>query len=242
MKPPILLLHGFLGRAADWRSVRAGLPAEWNVRAPDLPGHGAATGLDAYTMDAAADLALAGVAAPADVVGYSMGGRLALHIAATRPETVRRVVAVSGSPGLRTAPERAARRDLDAQRAAALQADFPAFVEQWYRMPLWASLSDALRQRLTADRTQHNRPAELAASLSGMGTGAQPGHWDALGGISAPVWAVAGALDPRFVDLARQMARASGSVEAVDLPDAGHFVPAERPAALAALLTDLLTD
>ena len=242
LSAPVLLLHGFLGRAADWRAVRAGLPAGWDVRAPDLPGHGAAVGLDAYTMDAAADLALAGVAAPADVVGYSMGGRLALHLAVTRPEVVRRVVVVSGSPGLRTEAARAARRAVDAQRAAALQADFPAFVEQWYRMPLWASLPDDLRQRLTADRTRHNQPAELAASLRGMGTGAQPGHWDALGGISAPVWAVAGALDPKFVGLARQMASASGSVEPVVLPDAGHFVPAERPAALAALLSALLSD
>ncbi len=242
MRTPVVLLHGFLGRAADWRSVRAGLPSGWDVRAPDLPGHGAATDLDAYTMDAAADLALAGLAAPADVVGYSMGGRLAIHLAVTRPEAVRRAVAVSGSPGLRTEAERAARRQVDADRAAAIQADVPAFVEQWYRAPLWASLPGDLRQRLTADRARHNRPAELAASLAGMGTGAQPSHWDALAGISAPVWAVAGALDPKFVGLARQMAQASASVEAVVLPDAGHFIPAERPAALAALLTDLLSD
>ena len=246
MRPPVVLLHGFLGRGADWRAVRERLPDTWNVRAPDLPGHGAAADPAGFTMDDAADLVLAdlaraGLAAPADVVGYSMGGRLALHVAVTRPWAVRRAVVVSGSPGLRTAPERAARRRVDAERAAALQADFPAFVERWYRMPLWASLPDALRQRLTADRIAHNDPAGLAASLAGMGTGAQPGHWDALAGISAPVWAVAGALDPTFVGLARQMA-AAGPVRPLTVPDAGHFVPAEAPAALAALLTDLLSD
>lgn len=245
MRSPVLLLHGFLGRGADWDAVRSGLPADWDVHAPDLPGHGTAVDA-AATMDAAADLVLArlgesaGGAQPVDLVGYSMGGRLALHIAATQPEAVRRVVIVSGSPGLRTETERAARRAVDAQRAAAIRADFPAFVEAWYRMPLWHSLPDATRQSLSADRTQHNDPAGLAASLNGMGTGAQPSHWEALAGISAPVWAVAGALDPKFVGLAHQMAE-SGPFEAITIPDAGHFLPAEAPDALAALLTDLLS-
>ena len=115
VRPPVVLLHGFMGRGADWRAVRADLPETWDVRAPDLPGHGAAVGLGSYSMDAAADLALAGLAEPADVVGYSMGGRLALHLAATHPEAVRRVVVVSGSPGLRTDAERAARRAVDAR-------------------------------------------------------------------------------------------------------------------------------
>ena len=240
MSTPKVLLHGFLGRGADWDAVRAGLPAHWDVRTPDLPGHGDALAPPGFTMDAAADLALAGLGEPADVVGYSMGGRLALHLAVTRPRAVRRVVVVSGSPGLGTEAERAARRAVDADRAAAILADFSAFVQAWYQMPLWHSLPDALRQSLTADRTAHNDPAGLAASLGGMGTGAQPSHWDALSGISAPVWAVAGALDPAFVGLARRMAEA-GTVEALVVPGAGHFLPAEAPSALAALFTDLLS-
>ena len=235
----VVLLHGFLGRGADWRAVRAALPSAWAVDAPDLPGHGRAASAPC-TMDAAADRVLAGQAGPVDVVGYSMGGRLALHLAVTRPEAVRRVVVVSGSPGLPAEAERAARRTLDANRAAAIRADLPGFVRAWYRMPLWHSLSEPLRQRLIADRIAHNRPAGLAASLAGMGTGAQPSHWDALAGISVPVWAVAGALDARYLRLARQMAEAP-SIEAVTLPDAGHLIPAEAPTALAALLTDLFS-
>lgn len=247
MPAPLLLLHGFLGRGADWRAVRAHLDPTWTVRAPDLPGHGGARGgaPDAYTMDGAAAQVLAGLDAPADVVGYSMGGRLALHLAVTRPEAVRRVVVVSGSPGLATEAARAARRALDAERAAALAADLPGFLERWGRMPLFASLPEALRARLTAERCA-GEPAELGRSLAGMGTGAQPSHWDALAGISVPVWAVAGALDPKFVALAHRMAAAGPpgppgpAVEARVVPDAGHNIPAERPAALAALLTDLL--
>lgn len=241
MRPPVVLLHGFLGRGADWDAVRLGLPAEWDVCAPDLPGHGAARDLPeaACSIDAAADLVVNEIEGPVDLVGYSMGGRLALHVAVTRPEAVRRLVLVAASPGLRTEAERAARRRLDAERAAAIAADLPAFVDRWYRMPLF-DLDDALRQRLTADRIAHNDPVGLGRSLRGMGTGAQPSHWDALAGIRAPTLAVAGARDAKFVRLARAMAEAGG-VETAVVPGAAHLLPAEAPDAVAALLTDFLT-
>ena len=241
MSAPVVLLHGFLGRGADWDAVRDGLPASWDVRAPDLPGHGAASGLapEAHTMGAGADRALAGLDRPADVVGYSMGGRLALHLAVTRPRAVRRVVVVSGSPGLPTADERAARRATDAARAAEVVADLLAFVDRWYRMPLWHTLPDDLRRRLTADRAAHNDPTGLAASLVGMGTGAQPSHWGALASLAVPVWAVAGALDPKFAEVARRMADA-GPVRPVVVPGAGHMMTAEAPGPLAAVVRDAL--
>ena len=239
MRPPVLLLHGFLGRGADWRAVRQGLPHDWDIREPDLPGHGTALGLpDAdYTMDGAAARLADALDGPADVVGYSMGGRLALHLALTRPGVVRRLVLVSASPGLRTEAERAARRVLDADRAAELQADLPAFLDAWYRLPLFG-LPDALRQRLTADRTAHNDAAELARSLAGMGLGAQPNHWDALPGLAMPAWVVVGTRDAKFVRLAQAMAE-GGGLDVVRLR-AAHAVAAEAPAALAGVLRRVL--
>ncbi|WP_412063557.1 alpha/beta fold hydrolase [Rubrivirga sp. IMCC45206] len=236
MRPPLVLLHGFMGRGADWDAVREHLPEKGDVLAPDLPGHGtrADASPDDTTMDAEADRLVAALDGPADWVGYSLGGRLALHLAVRHPEAVRRLVLVSASPGLRTSAERASRRETDASRAARLLRDFPAFVDAWYRMPLFA-LPDGPRRRLTADRIAHNDPAGLARSLGGMGTGAQPSHWDALDGISAPTLAVAGARDAKFVALAAAMATAP-AIRAATVPDAAHLLPAERPAALASLL------
>lgn len=239
-RPPLLLLHGFLGRGADWDAVRVHLPSGRIADAPDLAGHGAAVGLgdDAYSMDGAASRLLARLDGPADVVGYSMGGRLALHLAVTRPEAVRRLVLVSASPGLRAEAERGERRALDAARAADLAADPAGFLDRWYRMPLF-DLPDALRQRLTADRLAHVDPAEAGRSLAGMGTGAQPSHWDALRSLTVPTWAVVGERDAKFVALAHAMAEA-GRVEVVVVPGAAHGLLAERPVALAAVLRQVL--
>jgi 2-succinyl-6-hydroxy-2,4-cyclohexadiene-1-carboxylate synthase len=240
----VLLLHGFLGRGTDWDPVALRLTPSFRLLAPDLPGHGRAVGLPdaACTMDGAADALAATLDAVgvdrAVAVGYSMGGRLALHFALRHPERVERLVLLSASPGLRTEEERAERRALDAARAAEIAADLPGFLARWYRMPPFATLSESQRARLVRERAR-NDPAELARSLSGMGTGAQPGHWEHLQEIRVGAWAVAGSKDAKFVEVARAMA-AEGPFEAVVVPGLGHALVEERPLALTQLLRRLL--
>ena len=213
--------------------------------APDLPGHGRSVGLAnrAYTMDGAADALMAGLDARqldrVVVTGYSMGGRLALHLALRHPDRIAGLALISASPGLPTEAERAARRQLDAQRAEAIQQDLPAFLDQWYRADLWGGLSDALHRQLVERRSQ-NDSVELAKSLVGMGTGAQPWHGDRLREIRVPGVVAVGARDAKYVALACEMAAAS-SLRAIVLPSVGHALLAEAPHAVAHCLTDLLS-
>ncbi len=238
---PAVLLHGFLGRGADWDPAVGRLAETRAVLAPDLPGHGAApeaASLDA-AADALADLLDAERLGAVDLAGYSMGGRLALLFAVRHPGRVRRLVLVSASPGLRTPEERAARRAADATLAAEIVRDFPAFLDRWTRQPLFAHLSKAQRARLVADRLAHGRPAALARALVSMGTGAMPSLWEPLRRLGVEIHAVAGALDPKFVAIGREMS-AAAPVRQTVLPDAGHNLLAEAPDALADLLSFLL--
>lgn len=249
---PVLFLHGFMGSAADWAPLlTAWQPLGFTPRAlcVDLPGHGAATALppaafsfDAVVVGLEAVLDAAGVV-QADVVGYSMGGRLALYFALARPARCRRLVLESASPGLASPADRRARRAADEVLARRLEAEpFDAFVEDWYRRPLFASLhrQAGLAARLAAARA-HNAPAGLARALRGLGTGCQPSLWERLPALQVSTVAVAGALDAKYVALAQQMAAAGRRLRAAVVPEAGHNVHAEQPAAFAALVHAFLT-
>lgn len=236
--PTVLALHGFMGRFADWDAVAADLGSAARVLAPDLAGHGEARDLPA-TFDAEADRLAGRIGEPVVVAGYSMGGRLAQHLAARHPGAVRGLVLVSTSPGLRTEAERAARRAVDAERARAIAEDFPAFLERWYRLPLWGDLAESHRQRLVEDRLAHNDPAALGRSLAGMGTGAMAPLWSDLSRIRVPAVAVAGLRDPKYVALADEMARA-GPLRVTLVPEAGHALLSEAPHAVADAIRTVL--
>lgn len=181
------------------------------------------------------------------LVGYSMGGRLALYLALEYPERFDSLILESASPGLRTERERTARRRYDEELArrldAAGAADFRAFLEVWHRQPLFVSLAghEGLLEKLITDRTR-NDPKELARSLRGMGTGSQPSLWEDLPNLKVPTLAVAGEYDEKFVGIAREMSETSRKIECVVVAGAGHNVHAERPGEFVRLLKRFVGD
>lgn len=251
-QPAVLFLHGFMGSGADWSGVVEALRRQYRCVCVDLPGHGASRGLPAaaYTVDGVTE-ALAGVLdalglAQAAVVGYSMGGRMALAFAVRYPARCRRLVVESASPGLRTDAERAARRAADEARAARLEAEgLAAFVADWYRQPLFESLyaRPDLRDAMQASRLR-NDPHELARALRGLGPAEQPSYWEALCTrlleMEVPILAVAGARDGTYAEVVERMGVLNPWVRTAIVPNAGHNVHAEYPSAFVDLLADFL--
>ena len=253
--PALLLLHGFTGSSKNWQPLQAALADDYRVIALDLPGHGrsaAPADLARYTMPAVAtdigallDRLQSG---PAHLLGYSMGGRLALYLALSAPARWRSLILESASPGLAPAAARAERRARDEALAAWIEAEgIEAFVDRWQALPLFASQRHLPEKVRWAHRNRRlrNRPGGLADSLRGMGTGRQPSLWPRLAKLSLPLLLIAGALDEKFVTIARKMARAlpAGScpprLEIV--PEAGHTVHLERPILYARLVREWLS-
>jgi 2-succinyl-6-hydroxy-2,4-cyclohexadiene-1-carboxylate synthase len=237
-----------MGSSADWLDVIYALKDRFRCIAPDLPGHGASLGLasGSYSFEGAARATIRTLdvldVQRATVVGYSMGGRLALYLALRHPERCSGLFLESASPGIEDAAERKARREADEERARRLESgDFETFLANWYRQPLFASLSQhqGLVEEMIEARS-NNDPGELARSLRGMGTGNQPPLWEELPGLRAPVLAVAGELDEKFVEISRRMAGSSLNVRVAVVPGAGHNVRLEAPEAYLTLLQDLL--
>ena len=113
-RPTVVFLHGFLGAAQDWDPLTAALSRGRRCLALDLPGHGASSVQpaapdgegSALSMEAVAGAVAALLEAegageePVVLVGYSMGARLALHLAARHPALFSKVAVVSGTPGI----------------------------------------------------------------------------------------------------------------------------------------------
>ena len=247
--PAVLFLHGFMGSSRDFSNIIAALEERFHCVAVDLPGHGASLGLPypgSYTIEGATRSVLRlldelGISRPT-VVGYSMGGRLALYLALCHPERCRGLFLESASPGLEEATERAARRAFDEQKAARLESgDLEGFIEGWYRQPLFASLArrEVLLRRIIEAR-RSNEPEELARSLREMGTGNGPSLWGELAGLRVPALAVAGELDEKYVGTAHRMVDSSPQVRAAVIPGAGHNVRVEAPGAYIRLLKEFL--
>jgi 2-succinyl-6-hydroxy-2,4-cyclohexadiene-1-carboxylate synthase len=249
-RPAILFLHGFMGSATDWSDAISALNERFYCVAPDLPGHGASLGLppEAYTVEGATRALLALLdeldIERSAIVGYSMGGRLALYLALRHPERCSGLSLESASPGIEDATEREARRRSDEERAKQLEAgNLASFLRDWYQQPLFASL--ARREELVEEIIEarmRNDPIELARSLRGMGTGHQPSLWDGLDALHVPAVAVAGELDEKYARISRRIAGSSPNARAVVVPDAGHNVRLEAPKAYLALLKRSLCD
>lgn len=234
----LVLLHGFTGSSANWAEQSARLQvAGLRVLTPDLPGHGAnlPVSSDDYTIEAAAEELAALIeqktTGPVHLLGYSMGGRLALYFALHYPEKVRSLLLESASPGLASPAERDARAASDDALADRIEREgIPAFVAYWESLPLWKSqgkLPAAVRLWLHEKRLQ-NAPHGLAESLRRMGTGVQPSLWGRLGELTMPVLLLAGEEDEKFVAIARQMAERIPHARLEIVPGAGHTVHLER--------------
>jgi len=204
--------------------------------APDIRGHGAASSAEPVTLDAVVG-DVAGVAPARFVlVGYSMGGRIALHVAFAMQERVERLVLVGASPGIADAGEREARLRADLSLADEIEAStIEEFATRWAQTPVLARQPASMRAQVEEDRLR-NTPAGLARALRGLGTGALPSLWDRLGELTMPVALVVGERDRKFQAVAIQMAGAIERSEVVVVAGAGHAVHLEAPAAVAEVI------
>jgi len=222
-EPPIVVLHGFTGSAESMEPAIAPLRGARDIVSVDLVGHGrseAPADIEHYTMESCVaqlaglldDLALG----RPHLVGYSMGGRVALSFCARHPEGALSALTIGASPGIFDAEARAARVRADEALAdRILSAGLEAFVDEWMAKPLFAS-----QRRLGSD---------FALSLRGMGSGAMPPL--ELAASKVPLCFVAGGEDAKFSALAREMSSRLEGASCEILPEAGHAAHLENPRA-----------
>ncbi len=234
-----VLAHGFTQTARSWDTVARLLIERFprvEIRSIDLPGHGVASDRRGDLWDGARRLLAEG--GRGIYVGYSMGGRVALHAALRQPDLVEHLVLIGTTAGIDDPQERAARRAADDQLADRIESiGLEAFIDEWLANPLFAGLTPATALR---DDRLRNTVEGLSSSLRSAGAGTQEPLWERLGEIRAPVLVLAGEYDTKFVTLGRRLAALLPLAEFVMVPGVGHSTHLEAPAATVDAITTWL--
>jgi 2-succinyl-6-hydroxy-2,4-cyclohexadiene-1-carboxylate synthase len=201
----------------------------------DLPGHGDRMADDVSIAGTVASI-LNAVDDDFTLCGYSMGGRIALHVALAAPRRVERLILVSTTAGIADPAERRQRSRADAQLAAFLQTATPdEFAYRWTGLPIFDGTPPAAAAIWREDLLRGDTQA-LASVLRATGAGALRPVWDRLDALTMPATVIAGSRDTKYVQLAGQLTEALPNAELHLIEGAGHGLPREAPAELAALI------
>jgi 2-succinyl-6-hydroxy-2,4-cyclohexadiene-1-carboxylate synthase len=221
--PPLVFLPGFMQHADAWAEVAEAVAERYPSKV-----------LDFGTWTFEERLAEIGAAAPdgSVLVGYSMGGRLALHAALRSPSHFRGLVVVGASAGIDDERARERRRASDEELAAWIESrTIEEVVARWERNPVFATQGASLVAAQRAGRLAH-APGDLAQLMRSAGQGACPPVWRELAQLDLPVLAVAGADDRDYAAAAERLARTLPRGRALVVAGAGHAVHLERPEAV----------
>lgn len=237
MPAHLVLAHGFTQTARSWDVMRerfADRIPGVAITSVDLPGHGEADDVATDLWGSADHLVAHGL--DGVYVGYSMGGRVALHAALIHPSRVRALILIGATPGIEDDRERQERRAGDEELAARIERDgVPAFVDWWLQNPLFAGLQP--EAAMIADRCR-NTAGGLASSLRLSGTGTQEPLWDRLPQITCPILMIVGERDAKFRAIAERMAAEATRATVVIIPEVGHSAHLEDPDTTATAIAD----
>ncbi|MEK3887682.1 2-succinyl-6-hydroxy-2,4-cyclohexadiene-1-carboxylate synthase [Bacillus sp. FSL K6-3431] len=250
--PPLILLHGFTGDITTWNNLAVQIKRKYSIISIDIIGHGQTDSpidINRYEIEHVAhdiksmmkELKID----QAHILGYSMGGRLALSFAMLYPQKVKSLILESSSPGLKTHEEREKRKQSDTLLAKRIiDEGMEVFVNFWEKIPLFSS-----QQQLPHDIQEHIRQQRLANtvhglvnSLKGMGTGSQPSWWERLNDLHMPIKLVCGEQDEKFCKIAKEMQLKLSNAKLVVVKGVGHAIHVEEPEMFGTIVEGFLSE
>lgn len=237
-KPWLVLLHGFLGCGHDFEQVVELLACQFRILLVDLPGHG-----ESALTDFPADNAFSHIhqllqstlrqreIQQYHLLGYSLGGRIALYHASQSPQGLLSLTLEACHPGLLDDAEKAERIVSDQQWAVRFaRQHLHDVLQDWYRQPVFSSLTESMREAMIAKRCRGNQGIALAQVLDAVSLARQPNLWLYLQQPEVPVQYFApGDKDAKFQALGKRIARECPQVWVKTFADAGHNIHWEVP-------------
>lgn len=240
----IFALHGFTGSGFDFQHLNQEFSQPRIDMAPDLPGHGTRGGDRHIDLDSTLDWLRhehdRNSKPPSILLGYSMGGRIALNWVLQDHDRFQALVLISTSSGLEASARRQERNLADAawiQRLHGLKRS--AWLDSWNKQavfqtprPMNPAIQDTIRQhQLQAD------PEGWAAAMKGLGTGVLPYLGNDLDQIKVPTLLITGEYDTKFHSIAIAMKKALPQAQHCIISDAGHRPHLEQAKVTAATIS-----
>jgi 2-succinyl-6-hydroxy-2,4-cyclohexadiene-1-carboxylate synthase len=226
------LVHGFLGGIADWDEFRAYYRFE--SQALSLPGHDDEPPLMHHSIKELSHFISRKVEPDSNLIGYSLGGRVALQIALDRPELVSRLVLISSSPGIALEADRQKRQTEDSVRAKTVESDFENFLYQWYSQEIFADLRDDEHFHAIVERRAKLNPGVVSRVLLEASPGLNPSNWSRIHELKIPTLFIVGEDDSKYVSTGREIVDLNPFITLEIIPNAGHALHLTHPEDLAA--------
>jgi 2-succinyl-6-hydroxy-2,4-cyclohexadiene-1-carboxylate synthase len=234
----VLFIPGFMQRGDAWRPVAELLPERYPSRLLDHAEHS----FEGRLREIGESAASAADGLPPVLVGYSLGGRLALRAALRDPASFTAVVLVGSTAGIDEGPLRVQRAEADEKLASWIEVmPIEDIVALWERQPLFADQSDLLVDEQRPGRLSHD-PRSLALLLRTAGQGTLEPVWHELRTLEVPLLAIAGARDDGYSAAAKRIAATAPNARAAIVEEAGHAAQLQQPARVADLITEFLDD
>jgi 2-succinyl-6-hydroxy-2,4-cyclohexadiene-1-carboxylate synthase len=225
----VLFIPGFMQRGDAWRPVAELLPERYPSTMLDHSEH-SFEGRLREIEESGADV----------LVGYSLGGRLALRAALRSPDSYSAVVLVGSTAGIDEGPLRVARAEADEKLASWMEAmPIEDIVGLWERQPLFADQPDALIEAQRPGRLSHD-PRSLALLLRTAGQGVLEPVWHELRALELPLLAIAGARDDGYTRAAKRIASTAPNGRLAIVEEAGHAPQLQQPDEVARLISEFL--
>jgi len=252
-KIPTLFLHGFTGSVEDWIKISEKLPQNFSPILIDLIGHGKSDSpldLEYYSFESQIDilhkiiqhLRLENLI----IVGYSMGGRMALSYAVKNSENIRALVLESTSFGLATDKNRKDRVKADFILSDYIdKSSIEDFIEYWINLPMFATLSNIPTERLNLLKQRKINSINkigLKNSLKGFSTGKMTNYFPQLNRLNSQVLLVTGSLDLKFTQNSVEANKLLQNSSHQIVNDCGHNVHFEKPEEFLKLLNDFFSN
>lgn len=245
--PYLFLMHGFMGTGSVFSELIDNIRGFCNPVTIDLLGHGDTEGSDEperynHNQQISDLSSILDRLALNDlyIYGYSMGGRLALHLVMKYPKFCKGLILESSGCGIEDEESRNERKNLDERRAIEITNDFDSFVQKWNRNSLFQS-SFAKNADDYLQYLSKQVPEYMAASLKGFGSGVMPPVCNKLDQFQVPCLLLTGSEDQKYRSWMTNLKKIMSEAELAVIEEAGHRVHFDRPKKIAEKIQPFLS-